>query len=100
MRAQQMPPASALDVKRVHVIARGMVLGNVQSFEIVIGRLDLRTFNDAEANRKKNAFQLFVGLPDDVRGAEGPFHAWNREIDTIARRRSLFGCGFNLAILL
>ena len=64
MRAQEMRRARALDVERVHVVACGMMLGNIQRFKIVIGRFDLGTFHHAESNRGENAQQLLVGLPD------------------------------------
>ncbi len=45
--------ARAFDVERVHVVARGMMLGNIQRFEIVVGRFDLGAFDDAESDRQR-----------------------------------------------
>ena len=64
------PPRDAFDVERVHVVARGMVLGNVERLEIVVGRLDFRPFDHAEADGKKNALEFFVGLADQVPRAD------------------------------
>ena len=47
-------------------VARGMVLGDVERLEIVVGRLDFRPFDHGEADGKKNPLKLFVGLADQV----------------------------------
>ena len=73
--------ARAFDVEGVHVVARGMVLGNIQRFEIVVRRFDFRAFDHAEADREKNALQLFVCLADQVARADRALDAGKREID-------------------
>ncbi len=48
------PSGGPFDIRRVHVVARRMVLGNIERLEIVVGRLDLGPFDHAEPDRKKN----------------------------------------------
>ena len=81
------PPRAPFDVESVHVVARGMVLGNIERLEIVVRRLDFRPFDHAEADGEKNALQLFVGLPDQVARADRALDAGKRKIDLIARLR-------------
>ena len=81
--------ARAFDVKSVHVVARGMVLGNVERLEIVVRRFDFRPFDHAEADREENALEFFVGLADQVARADRALDAGKRKIDLIARRRGL-----------
>ena len=67
-----------------------MMLGNVERLEIVVRRFDLRPFDHAEADGKKNALELFVGLADQVPRAERALDAGQREVDVIAGLRLLF----------
>ena len=76
-----------VQIKRVHGVARGMMLGNIQRLEIVVGRLDFGPFDDAEAQRKKNPLDFGEGLPQQVARAEGADDAGQREIDVVARQR-------------
>src|ERR1700735_3846947 len=75
----------ALHVKSVHVVARRMMLGDVERLEIVVRRFALGPFHHAEADREENALQLFVRLANDVARADGPLDAWERKIDLVAR---------------
>ena len=66
VRAQQALRPRArrrLHVKRVHVVARGMVLGNVERLEVVVRRLDFRPFDHRVAERKKNPLDFLERLP-------------------------------------
>src|ERR1700677_2730498 len=83
------------NIKGIHVVARRMVLRNIQRLEIVIRRLDFRAFHYRVSDRKKNALQLRVGLPDQVAGAQQPFHAGQGKIDAIALQRRQFRPGFD-----
>ena len=76
-----------------------MVLGNVERLEIVVRRLDLGPFDDAEANREKYSLKLFVGLANYVARADRALDAGKREIDFIACLRSLIRSGFHLYAL-
>ena len=69
VRAQQMSAARSLDVESVHVVARGMVLGNVERLEIVVRRLDFGPSTTLKPMRK-DAQQLFVGLSDEAAGEQ------------------------------
>ena len=69
VRAKQQRAGSAFgqfEIKRVHVVANGMVLGNVQRFEIVVRRLDFGAFDDREANGKEDIFDFLEDLADQV----------------------------------
>ena len=99
VRAQQVAAASAFDVESVHVVARGMMLGNVERLEIVVRRLDLGPFDHAEADGKKNPLQLFVGLADQVARADRPLDAGKREVDLFAGLGSFFRSCFDFLAL-
>ena len=43
-----------------------MKLRNVERFEIVVGRFDLRPFDNREADMDEDALDLLEDLPDDV----------------------------------
>ena len=95
VRAQQMAALCAFDIKSVHVVARGMMLGNVEGFEIVIGRFDLRAFDNAETNRGENSLKFFEGLADQMPRAESALDAGKREIDFVALGSGLFRRSFH-----
>ena len=82
-------------VKRVHVVARGMVLGNIERLEIVVGSFHLRPGNHGIAERKKNPFDLLKRLPQRVPRAERTHHAGKREVFAFALERRLFGRSFH-----
>ena len=42
-------PFRQIKIEGVHIVADGVMLGNVERFEIVIGRFNFRAFNDGEA---------------------------------------------------
>ncbi len=84
----------ALNIKSIHVVARGMVLGNVQRLEIVVRRFDFGAFDDAEADGAKDALQLFVRLANHVARADCALDARQREINFVAELRGLFRGGF------
>ncbi len=73
------------------------MFGNVERLEIVVGRFDLRAFDDTEAEREKNALDLFVGLADEMVRADGPLDAGKREIDRRSSDQISHGqfCGFD-----
>ena len=67
-----------------------MVLGNIERLEIVIGRLDFRPLDHAEADGEENALELFVGLANQVPRANRALDAGQRKINLIARGGRLF----------
>ena len=75
-----MAAARALDVEGVHVVARGMVLGDIERFEIVVGRLDLRPFDHAKSDREEDAQQFVERLPDQVPRPDGALDARKRKV--------------------
>jgi len=91
--------ARSFDVEGVHVVARGMVLGDVERFEVVVGRLDFRPFDYRESDGKENALELFVGLADQVAGANRALDARQGKIDLIARGGCAFCCSFEFLAL-
>ncbi len=72
-----------LEIKRIHVIAHRMMLGNIEGFEVVIRRLDFRAFDDGIAEREKDAFDFFDGLADQVTRADRTLDAGKREVNVI-----------------
>src|SRR6185437_3863581 len=76
-------------IKSVHVVARGMVLGDVERLEIVVSGFNFRTFDDRKTNRSEDAIQLFVSLADEMLRAERTRDSGKREIEAVAR-----GCCF------
>ncbi len=95
VRAQQMAALYAFDIKSVHVVARGVMLGNVERFKVVVGRLDLRALDHAETDRGENPLKFFERLPDKVARAESALDPRKRKIDFVARRRRLFRRSFH-----
>ena len=89
VRAQQMPAARARDVEGVHVVARGMMLGNIQRLEIVVRRFDFGSGDDAEADRGENAQKFVVGLADQVARADGALDAGKRKVNFVASRSAV-----------
>ena len=77
-------------IKRVHVVTHGMEFGDVQRFEIVIGRFDFGAFNDGETDGKENVFDFLKDLADQVMRTDGAEDAGEREVDAVAVRRNLF----------
>ena len=55
MRSRCARAGRRLEIKSVHGVARGMMLGDIERLEIVVRRLDFRAFDDGEAEREKDA---------------------------------------------
>src|SRR4029077_15216215 len=85
VRAQQMRRARAGDVESVHIVARGMMLGNIEGLEIVVGSFDLRPFHHAEADGKENAKELLISLTDQMARADGALDAGKRKVNFVTR---------------
>ncbi len=71
------------------------MLGNVERFKVVVGRLDLRALDHAETDRGENPLKFFERLPDKVARAESALDPRKRKIDFVARRRRLFRRSFH-----
>ena len=87
VRAEKKRTRSAfrqIEIESVHVIADGMVLGNIQCLEIVVRRLDLRAFDDGKADRKENIFDFLENLADQMVGADGTNDARERKVGPFA----------------
>ena len=61
-----------VEIKRVHVVAHGMKLRNVERFEIVIRRFDFRAFDDGKSDGDENVFDFLEDLTDQMMRADGP----------------------------
>src|SRR6266850_1351334 len=48
-----------------------MEFGNVERFEVVIGRLDFRAFDDGEADGEEDVLDFLEDLADQVTRADG-----------------------------
>src|SRR5271170_4895014 len=82
-----MSAARARDIESVHIVARGMMLGNVERLEIVVRRFDFGAGDDAEADGGEDAQKFVVGLADQVARADRALDAGEREVNFVA------GCG-------
>src|SRR3984957_19397861 len=54
------------EIKRVHVVADRMELGDIQGLEIVVRRFDFRAFDDGKSDRDEDIFNLLKNLADQV----------------------------------
>jgi hypothetical protein len=91
VRAEKQRPGRAfgqVEIKRVHVVADGVVLGNIQRFEIVVRRFDFRAFDDGKADGKKDVFNFLHHRADQMVRANRTNHAREREVDAIFCRGS------------
>ena len=100
VRSKVARSARTVDVKRVHVVARGMMLGNVERLEIVVRRLHLRPGHHGEAERKKNALNSSKVCRNRCREPSGALDAGKRKIDLVACGSGLFGRSFDFAAAL
>src|SRR5579863_539585 len=91
-----MAAARARDVKSVHIVARGMMLGNVERLEIVVRRFDFGSGDDAESNRAEDAQEFIVGLANQMARADGALDARERKIDLVTSSGALLPCPFLL----
>src|SRR5690242_1691620 len=60
-----------VDVERVHVVADRMELRDVQRFEVVVRRFNLRAFHNGEANGEENVLEFLQDLANQVMRANG-----------------------------
>src|SRR6267378_1548066 len=67
-----------------------MEFGNVERFEVVIGRFDFGAFNDGEADGEENVLDFLENLADQMMRADGADDAGEREVDAIASERGFF----------
>ena len=72
-----------------------MVLGNIERLEVVVGSFHLRPGDHGVAERKKNPLDFLEGLPQRMPRAERADHAGKRKVFALARKRRLFGRGFD-----
>jgi len=77
-----------VEVKRVHVVADGMMLGNIQRFEIVVRRFDFRAFDDRKADREEDVFDFLHHGANQVVCADRSNDAGERQVDAIFARGS------------
>ena len=61
-----------------------MEFGNVEGFEIVVGRFDFRAFDDGEADGEEDVFDLLEDLADQMVRADGADDPGEREVDAFA----------------
>ncbi len=98
MRAEQQRLRRAfreIEVKRVHVVADRMELGDVERFEIVVRRFDLRAFDDGEADGEENIFDLLEDLANEMVRAKRTDDSGQREVDALASACAFFRAGFD-----
>ena len=67
-----------VEIEGVHVVADRMKFGNVERFEIVVGRFDFGAFDNGEADGNKDVFDFLQDLADQVMGADGALDAGER----------------------
>src|SRR5258708_1822473 len=72
-----------------------MKLRNIQRFEIVIGRFNLRTFDHRKSDGNKNVFDFLKDLANQMARANGAHHSRQREIDLFFCGDGLFRAGFD-----
>src|SRR5580692_1310045 len=67
VRAEKQRTGRALreiEIEGVHVVADGMEFGDVEGFEIVVGRFDFGAFHDGETDGDEDVFDLLEDLAD------------------------------------
>ena len=64
-------PLREFEVKRVHVVTDRMIFGNIQRFEIVVGRFNLRAFCNRKADGEEDILDFLHHLADEVVRAQG-----------------------------
>src|SRR6266403_758126 len=69
--------------------------GNVQGFEIVVGRFNFGAFDDGEADGNEDVFDFLEDLADQVMGADGADYAGEGEVHPLARQRRFFRAGLD-----
>lgn len=66
-----------------------MMLGNVERFEIVVGRFYFRTLDYAETDRGENPLKFLEGLANQMPRTEWALDTGKRKIDFVVRRNGL-----------
>ncbi len=84
--AQQPPVAQ---VEGVLLVARRMIVGEVERAEVVVVGLDLGAFGDAVAHRSEDALDLLVDQRDRMERAGRPAPPGQGDVDRGARERRL-----------
>ncbi len=60
-----------LEIEGVHIVADGMVLGNIEGLKIVVRLFDFWSFDDGEADGKENVFNFLEDLANQMVCADG-----------------------------
>src|ERR1700676_58201 len=72
-----------------------MEFGDVESFEVVIGRFDFGAFDYGKADGEEDVFDFLEDLADQVVRADGPRDAGEREVDVFMGESGLVGARFD-----
>ena len=75
-----------------------MMLGNIQRFEVVVGRFDFGSRDHAETDCGEDAQKFVVGLADQVTRANSALDAGEGELNFVASRSGLFRRRFFSAV--
>ena len=89
-RAVRPQERQVVEIERVLRVARRVIAGHVQGFEIVVVLLDLREVEDPESHADEDLLDILLQLLDRVFPPEGIREARPRHIDT-SSGRELFG---------
>src|SRR5690348_3073632 len=73
-----------IEIEGVHVVADRMKFGNVERFEIVVGRFNFGTFDNGETDGEEDVFDFLEDLADQMVRADGAADAGEREVNAIA----------------